>query len=316
MNRVDREAVERIRFASRHLVRALGFMDATLAGTSLSPSAVHAIIEIGAAGGTSARDLADSLRLDKSTVSRMLKRLIREGYLAETRDARDTRVKRLSLTDRGVACLAGITDFAVDQVGTAIAPLSADAVETIAAGLETYASALTGAASARTAATARLVPGYRPGILGTMLAMHGEYYAAAAGFGAPFETRLAADMAAFFARLDHPANGFWTAEIDGHPVGTIAIDGEDLGAGLAHLRWFIMADQARGRGIGAMLIDAALDFVDERGVHETRLWTFAGLDAARRLYERRGFVLADERPGRQWGAEVMEQEFRRTRPGA
>ena len=40
-----------------------------------------------------------------------------------------------------------------------------------------------------------------------------------------------------------------------------------------------------------------------------RLWTFAGLDAARRLYERAGFRLAEERRGTQWGIEVTEQRF-------
>ncbi len=42
------------------------------------------------------------------------------------------------------------------------------------------------------------------------------------------------------------------------------------------------------------------------------LWTFRGLDAARRLYEANGFALVEEQPGRQWGEEVIEQRFVRT----
>ena len=94
----------------------------------------------------------------------------------------------------------------------------------------------------------------------------------------------------------------------------VAIDGEDLGPGIAHLRWFIVDAEIRGRGVGRELLAAALQFSDERDVLETRLWTFNGLDAARHLYEATGFRLAEERPGRQWGAEVMEQRFVRTAP--
>ena len=50
-------------------------------------------------------------------------------------------------------------------------------------------------------------------------------------------------------------------------------------------------------------------FVDRQGFDETHLWTFKGLNAARRLYERAGFTLVEERPGARWGTEVLEQRF-------
>ena len=45
------------------------------------------------------------------------------------------------------------------------------------------------------------------------------------------------------------------------------------------------------------------------GFAETHLSTFAGLAAARHLYETRGFVLAEEKVGAQWGRELVEQRF-------
>ncbi|MHB1205363.1 MAG: hypothetical protein ACYCZX_07335, partial [Rhodospirillaceae bacterium] len=59
--------IEPIRAASRRLVRALGFMQGTLAGTSMPPSAVHALVEMGARGSLKANELAEILRLEKST---------------------------------------------------------------------------------------------------------------------------------------------------------------------------------------------------------------------------------------------------------
>jgi GNAT superfamily N-acetyltransferase len=92
-------------------------------------------------------------------------------------------------------------------------------------------------------------------------------------------------------------------------VGSIAIDGEDLGANVAHLRWFIMDDRARGTGVGRTLLSTALAFADANGFAETPLWTFEGLSAARHLYESQGFACVEEHPGNQWGSEVLEQRF-------
>jgi GNAT superfamily N-acetyltransferase len=95
----------------------------------------------------------------------------------------------------------------------------------------------------------------------------------------------------------------------GRIVGSVAIDGEDMGNGNAHLRWFIVDDGIRGSGIGRKLLTRAIDFCDRTGFAETHLWTFDSLHAARRLYEASGFKLAEERRGEQWGEAVTEQLF-------
>lgn len=129
-----------------------------------------------------------------------------------------------------------------------------------------------------------------------------------------FETRVARDLAEFLPRAANGRNGIWHASIEGRAVGSIAIDGEDLGNDAAHLRWFIVDDGVRGKGLGRRLLTTALDFCDARDFTETHLWTFRGLDAARALYEQSGFVLAGEWQGDQWGKDVMEQKFVRRHP--
>ncbi len=70
-----------LREFSRRLVRELSFMRNTLADSRLAPSAVHAIIEIGATPGMQARDLATILWLNKSNASRQIARLEAAGYM-------------------------------------------------------------------------------------------------------------------------------------------------------------------------------------------------------------------------------------------
>ena len=74
-----------------------------------------------------------------------------------------------------------------------------------------------------------LVAGYQSGALARCTEMHAQHYARIAGFGRAFEARIAAGLADFADRLDHPCIGLWLAVRRGQIVGTVAIDGEDIG---------------------------------------------------------------------------------------
>lgn len=323
--------VEELRAASRFLVRALGFMGGDFAGTDLSPSAVHALVEIGQDGGRlTARDLGERLRLEKSSVSRMLRKLVASGDVRETAGPQDGRVKQLALTARGRRRVAGIHAFARAQVVGALEHLGPGEDRAVLEGVRLYAAALARMDQGRPAEAPQppqpphprpavaLCSGYRPGLIARVTEMHALFYAREAGFGQRFESVVAGGLAEFCGRLDtqDPSpNAVWTAEVDGRIAGSVAIDGEDLGPGTAHLRWFIVDDGVRGGGVGRQLLAAALAFVDARpAFDETHLWTFSGLHAARRLYEAHGFTCVEERPGSQWGREVLEQRFVRRRP--
>ncbi len=305
--------VSRVRSSSRQLVRELGFMGQTLAGTDLHASAVHALVEIGADDGLTARQLADRLLLEKSTVSRLLKGLKLRGDVVEVRSAKDAREKHLALTKKGECKLGEIASLANAQVSAALARLKGGQIQQVSDLLQAYADAL---ASVRLEAPeearqerAEITSGYVPGLIGAVAGLHGSFYARESGFAATFEATVAAGLAEFVPRLTSSANQIWHLWRDGAFMGSIAIDGEDLGNGIAHLRWFIVSDATRGTGKGRALLQEALAFCDEAGFRETHLWTFKGLDAARRLYEDNGFALADEYWGDQWGKKMREQRF-------
>ncbi len=301
-----------IRDASRHLVRELGFMGNTLAGTDLPPSAVHALIEIGDRHVDTAAELCSVLNLEKSSVSRMLNKLIKAGEMVTLPSKRDAREKILRLTDKGQQTLAGINRYADHQVLNALQQLPADASAGIAGGLQNYAAALRAHRLGETSVSApaiEIVSGYLPGFTGRTLEMHMQYYSRTVGFGAFFEAAVGAALADLTGRLSHPLNQTWSALSGKRIVGSVSIDGETLGENRAHLRTFIIDDSVRGSGVGRQLLNRAVSFCDEQGFDETHLWTFKGLDAARHLYESVGFTLAEEQPGTQWGQLMTEQLF-------
>ncbi len=154
-----------------------------------------------------------------------------------------------------------------------------------------------------------IVSGYIPGSIGRVAELHGTYYQQHWGFGFFFEAKVAAELAEFLGRYDQQRDGFWTALLGGRIEGSVTIDGRHAGVEGAHLRWFIMSDALRGKGIGNELIGTAIRFCRGQGYRRVYLWTFEGLDAARHLYEKTGFRLVEQRKGTQWGTEVNEQQF-------
>lgn len=304
-----------LRDFSRKLVRELGFMRTTLAGTDLAPSAVHAVIEIGASPGINAKDLGKLLRLDKSNTSRQLAKLEGGGFIRRVTADDDGRSSALYLTDDGQRLRERIDQFGTKQVSTALRRIVPEDQETLVRTMALYADALsnnTDAPDTAEPAMLSIQEGYQPGCIGDIASLHARFYADHWGFGAFFEKKVATELASFAAMLPADGKALWLYREHGRVLASLAIDG-DLDTGTAHLRWFIVDDSLRGTGVGRQLLARAMQFVDERFQH-TYLWTFKGLDAARHLYESFGFQLTQESEGRQWGTTVTEQRFDRAHP--
>lgn len=308
----ERSNIQNIRVASRLMVRELGFMNQNLAATDYPPSAVHSMLEIETHGSLTGAQLVHILGLEKSSVSRMLAKLVEAGELKENPSAVDARTKLLSLTVKGKETVRNINTYADERVAAALAKLDPLTQETVSQGLSSYASALKACRESiqgKVRNSFKIVTGYHAGMIGRITEMHGGYYAREHNFGHFFEGKVAAGLADFSGRLDKPCNQIWLAMVNERIVGSVAIDGEDLGNNEAHLRWFILDDGCRGSGLGRQLIAEAIRFCDEQRFSSVQLWTFNKLSAARRLYESFGFELSKEWEGDQWGSNLTEQQF-------
>lgn len=154
-----------------------------------------------------------------------------------------------------------------------------------------------------------IVDGYRPGALAGVVGLHAAYYARDWNFGLPFEAKVARELAEFLTRMAAGRDLFLTAWDGPGLLGSVAVDITGGGPRGAHLRWFVTGDAARGRGLGRDLLKRAVSHCDACGVASIWLTTFAGLEAARHLYEDFGFRLAGESDRDQWQGGVREQLF-------
>ncbi|HDS16474.1 MAG TPA: GNAT family N-acetyltransferase [Proteobacteria bacterium] len=150
-----------------------------------------------------------------------------------------------------------------------------------------------------------LEQGYRTGAIGQIAALHAEYYHAPWQFGLYFEAQVATGLGRFLRRYQEDRDGLWLVRENHRIKGSLAIDalGADTRDG-AHLRWFIVEASLRGRGLGQKLLNQAIGFCRERNYRKIYLWTFAGLDPARHLYEKAGFVLSRQQSGDRSGPEI------------
>jgi ribosomal protein S18 acetylase RimI-like enzyme len=115
-------------------------------------------------------------------------------------------------------------------------------------------------------------------------------------FGSTFAEESQRPDDAWAARLAGPALGAYqqawpcAVDLDGTPAGLAWVKMDGDGADTASVYQVWVAPEARGRGIGAALIDAAAEWARARRATALRLDVTAGDGAAARLYRRMGFV--------------------------
>jgi GNAT superfamily N-acetyltransferase len=151
--------------------------------------------------------------------------------------------------------------------------------------------------------------GYYPGVVGKITEIHAVYYKEHWGFDVSFETQVGRELSEFIDNFDDDRDGLWVATKDGIFAGAVAIDGQMADIEGARLRWFIVAPGFQNTGLGKELISQAVEFCRKKKYPKVFLWTFEGLDAARRLYERENFRLIETHSVDQWGRHIKEQKF-------
>lgn len=146
----------------------------------------------------------------------------------------------------------------------------------------------------------------RPGDIGEIVRLHGVLYAREYGFDPTFEAYVAEPLARF-AISASPRERLWIAERQGAIAGCVAIVA--VPPQVAQLRWFLVDPSARGSGLGTRLLDEAIAFSRACGYGSIVLWTVGALAAAAHLYRAKGFAKTEERPGHQWGVDVVEEKY-------
>jgi DNA-binding MarR family transcriptional regulator len=93
------------------LIRALGLHqpDRTPCGQPISVAEAHSLLELSREPGLLQNGLAARLRLEKSSVSRIVTSLEKRGWVTRKRDGSDTRIVHVHLTADGLQATASLS---------------------------------------------------------------------------------------------------------------------------------------------------------------------------------------------------------------
>jgi GNAT superfamily N-acetyltransferase len=145
-----------------------------------------------------------------------------------------------------------------------------------------------------------------PGVIGKVISLHGTLYEQESGFDVTFEAYVAGPLAEFVLR-GSTRERLWIADRDRQVIGCVAIVA--AADEVAQLRWFLVDPSARGLGLGKRLLNDAVAFSRDHGYRSIILWTVRSLTAAAHLYRAAGFRKVEEKPGHNWGVDVVEEKY-------
>ncbi|SDO38550.1 transcriptional regulator, MarR family with acetyltransferase activity [Streptomyces sp. cf386] len=300
--------VHDIRAFNRFYTNVIGALDYSrhlYAPYTLTESRV--LYELAHSPRTDAADLRAELSLDAGYLSRILNKFEQDGLIERTASRQDPRRRRVTLTARGRETGKLLEERANESVGSLLSTVPTAERPRLAEAMTTVRTILSHRRPPRREDVLLREPG--PGDLGWIVQRNAALYAAEYGFNADYEGLVARIVADFAEDHDPHLERVWIAELDGRPVGCVMCVRDEAPA-TARLRLLLVEPDARGLGIGDRLVTAVVDFARGVGYRDLVLWTNDVLAAARRLYQRHGFVLTAEKPHRSFGTDLNGQDWR------
>jgi putative acetyltransferase len=279
-----------LRHASREVVRELGFLQPDFKEANLPHSHTHALLEIERRGGISQRALAATLRLDKSTTSRVVQALAAAGLIKVAPDKHDARVRAASLTAAGRAKVAEIHRLANDRVQRALALLADGERRIVLDGMARYARALARSRAQTAYHIAPIKRAHNAEVAALIRTVMPEFGASGPGF-AIMDPEVDDMHGAYRGRA---AYFVVVRRNDGAVAGAggmapLAGGSDDT----CELRKMYFLPEVRGLGFGQALLEKALEAARAAGFRRCYLETLTAMDRARALYEKNGFRRLD-----------------------
>jgi len=281
-----------VRAFNRFYTQTFGMLRDDYLETPYALPLMRVIFELGHRGEAIAADLARDLGLDQGYLSRLVKRLRRDGLVTATTAPHDRRQQVLALTETGAEIFAAADHQSSVEVMNLLETLPEPDQRRLVAMLESAARLLGATDPGR--APVVVLREHRPGDLGWIVAAHGALYAREYGFDSRFEAEVAEVAAAFLRGYDPAREHCWIAERDGERVGCVAVVRES--DEVAKLRILLVDPAARGIGLGRTLVRECIRFARAAGYRTLTLWTVDILTAARHIYASEGFRIVATAP--------------------
>lgn len=139
---VSTEKVNVLREDARSLVRELGLLNDAYFDVGVTLAERHLLIELASFDRPTMGEIGERLLIDKSTVSRLIAKAVKKGYIKCSSDKKDRRKRYLEFTALGKKTLQTFEPIAHDQTKAALQTLAPDEVKLVYQGVSLYAKGL------------------------------------------------------------------------------------------------------------------------------------------------------------------------------
>lgn len=296
-----KELAATLRAFSRFYTRFAGVLERGYLGTRFSLTEARILYELAHTPNVTAALLASSLGIDGGYLSRILTNFERQKLVSRPRSARDRRRRPLALTSAGRWEFQTLDRRSQQRFEQALRPLSLAQQSQLEHALLTAERLLSAGASE----PVYILRPPRAGDLGWVVELHGAVYAEEYGWDRRFEGLVAKIVSDFAKSPEAARSRCWIAERDGDRIGCIFL--VPRSATVAQLRLLLVEPAARGKGIGARLVNECLAFARQSGYRKIVLWTNSILRDAARIYRREGFRLISEEKHHSFGHDLVGQ---------
>ncbi|HEX2312378.1 MAG TPA: helix-turn-helix domain-containing GNAT family N-acetyltransferase [Thermomonospora sp.] len=295
-----------VRGFNRFYTGVIGVLGEGMLRSPYSLTEARVVFELGRRERTEVVALRRDLGLDPGYLSRMLTRFENDGLVVRERSADDARRQVVRLTPAGRDLYATLDRRSSEDIGALLERLPGPRRRRLLDAMRTVEGILGAPSDGKEPCVLRPL---RPGDLGWVVQRNGALYAEEYGWDSTYEALVARIVADYVEHHDPERENAWIAEAGGEPVGCVFCVRKDDRT--AQLRLLLVEPSARGLGVGTRLVDECLRFAAGAGYAEMMLWTNDCLDAARRVYQRAGFVLESEEPHHSFGRDLVGQIWRR-----
>jgi DNA-binding MarR family transcriptional regulator/GNAT superfamily N-acetyltransferase len=299
-----RTRIDSVRRFNRFFTRRIGVLREGLLHTPYSLTEARVLFEVANREEATASDFARELGLDPGYLSRILAGLERRGLIQKAPSEADGRRRILSLTSDGLEAFSLLDARSREEIAELLDGLPEEEQRRLLEAMRTIESVLD---KRLKFSEPFFVRTHEPGDMGWVVQRHGRLYFEEYGWDERFEALVARIVADFIDGYDPSRERCWIAEMEGEGVGCVFCVKES--DSVAKLRLLLVEPGARGLGLGGHLVDECIRFARRCGYETLTLWTNSVLDAARRIYEERGFRLVEEEEHRSFGQDLVGQNW-------
>ncbi len=287
------ESVESLRKNSRTVVRELGLLGDEYNTSGITLVERHLMIELESHLFPDVGGVAHMLLLDKSTASRLVNNLVKKELIEYVLDEGDKRRRFLQLTDKGKNKLASIKKTAQEQVQEALTALSKEEIETVLRGMEYYAKGLKKARLRKEFQLQPISAQDNVSLAKLIVSILEDY-----GCNKPGFASADAELNSMSESYNQAGRVYFVVKKGSLVTGGAGIAPlEGAGRKYCELRKMYLAADARGLGLGDLLIEKCLTEAKKMGYSFCYLETSENMSQAHKLYIKHGFKPLAERKG-------------------